>query len=88
MSRAPLSFKASAPKGRGPTIGAVGRMNTHTPGIDGDRKRADRLDVARKLYKALVAEYPGRLITLCDGRGRALARSEQRPEQDAAENVS
>jgi hypothetical protein len=39
------------------------------------------------LYEALVTQNPDRLITLCDGDGRVLARSEQRPEQDAAENA-
>jgi hypothetical protein len=60
----------------------LSRMNTHTPGIDADR---ERLEVARTLYKAVVAQYPDRLITLCDGAGWVLASS-QRPEQDAAEN--
>jgi hypothetical protein len=62
----------------------LSRMNTHTPGIDADR---ERLEVARTLYKAVVAQYPDRLITLCDGAGWVLASS-QRPEQDAAENAS
>ena len=53
-------------------------MNTHTSDIDADHKR---LDVARTLYKALVAQDPDRLITLCDGRGQVLARSERRPKE-------
>jgi hypothetical protein len=65
----------------GPTIGDVGRMGTHTSSIDADRKR---LDIARKLFKALVAQYPDRLIMLCDGSGRVLARSERRPEAEKA----
>jgi hypothetical protein len=51
-------------------------MITHTSGDDNER-----LDIARKLYKALVAQYPDWLITLCDGSGRVLAHSEWRPEQ-------
>jgi hypothetical protein len=58
-------------------------MSTHTPSIDPERDREDRLEVARTLYKALVAQYPDRVITLCDGLGRVLASSEPRPEQDA-----
>jgi len=60
-------------------------MSTYTPGRDDDQKR---LDIARRLYKALVAQDPDRLITLCDGSGRVLARSERRPKDDAAEEAS
>ena len=42
-------------------------MSTHTPGSNDDQKR---LDIARRLYKALVAQDPDRLIMLCDGNGR------------------
>ena len=55
-------------------------MSTPTSGIDADDKR---LDVARTLYKALVAQDPDRQITLCDGGGRVLARSDRRPDEDA-----
>jgi hypothetical protein len=34
-----------------------------------------RLAVARRLYRAICAQYPDRLITLCDGDGRLLATS-------------
>jgi hypothetical protein len=47
--------------GGGPAIGAVGRKSTHTPGSNDDRKR---LDIARRVYKALVAQNPDRLIML------------------------
>ena len=30
--------------------------------------------IARRLYRAICAQYPDRLITLCDGDGRVLAR--------------
>ena len=62
-----------------------GRMSTPTSGIDADNQR--RLDIARRLYKALVAQNPDRLVTLCDGSGRVLARSERRPKEDAAEET-
>jgi hypothetical protein len=73
------------PLGRGPTTGAVGRMSTPKPGGDADRKR---LDIARRLYQALVAQNPDRLIMLCDGRGRVLALSERRPKEDATAKAS
>jgi hypothetical protein len=30
----------------------------------------DRLEIARRLYRAMCAQYPDRLITLCNGDGR------------------
>jgi hypothetical protein len=56
-------------------------MSTHTFDIDADDKR---LDIARELFKALVAQYPDWVITLCDGSGRMLAHSERRPEAEMA----
>jgi hypothetical protein len=35
----------------------------------------NRLDVARALYKSLVAQYPDKLITLYDNYGLMLART-------------
>ena len=60
-------------------------MSTHTPGSNDDRKR---LDIAHRVYKALVAQNPDRLIMLCDGRGRVLAHNERRPKEDATEKAS
>jgi predicted helicase len=51
-----------------------------------ERKRAERLDIARRLYQALAAQDPDRVITLCDGGGRVVARHDPRPEQDAPVN--
>ena len=59
-------------------------MGTHTSRIDDDQKR---LDIARRLYKALVAQNPDRVIMLCDAGGRVLARNERRNE-DAVEKAS
>jgi hypothetical protein len=42
--------------------------------IDAERRRAERLDIAHRLYQALIAQDPNRAITLCDGEGRAVAR--------------
>jgi hypothetical protein len=43
-----------------------------------ERKRAERLDIARRLYQALAAQDPDRVITLCDGGGRVVARHDSR----------
>ena len=59
--------------------GAVSRMSTHTSGIDADK----RLEIARTLFKALIAQDADRVITLCDGDGRVVARHEPWPEQRA-----
>ena len=68
-------------------IGAPGGNMTvsHTPSSAAERKRPERLDIARGLYRALVAQDPERVITLCDGGGRVVARHDLRPEQDAPE---
>jgi hypothetical protein len=58
-------------------------MSTHTSDTDAG---GTRLDIARNVYKALVAQDPDRVITLCDGTGRIVARHEPLPEQ-RAENV-
>jgi hypothetical protein len=47
-----------------------------------ERKRVARLEVARRLYQALIAQDLDRLITLRDGGGRVVARHDPRPEQD------
>jgi hypothetical protein len=46
-----------------------------------ERKRVARLEVARRIYQALVAQDPDRLIILCDDSGRVLARHDPRREQ-------
>ena len=40
-----------------------------------------RFKVARRLYQALVAQDPDRLITLRDGGGRVVALHDPRPQQ-------
>jgi hypothetical protein len=52
-----------------------------TPNPAADQKSAERLDIARTVYDALVAQDAGRVITLCDVRGKLIARHEPRPEQ-------
>jgi hypothetical protein len=46
---------------------------SHTLDIDAERRRAERLDIAHRLYQALIAQDSKRAITLCDGEGRAVA---------------
>jgi hypothetical protein len=50
--------------------------------IRAERNRAKRLEIARGLYQALVAQDPDRVITLYFG-SRVLARHDLRSEQDA-----
>jgi hypothetical protein len=47
---------------------------SYTRDIDAERRRAERLDIAHRRYQALIAQDPNRAITLCDGKGRAVAR--------------
>jgi hypothetical protein len=54
---------------------------SHTPNSTAERKRAERLDVARTVHQALIAQDADRVITLCDERGRLIARHDPRPEQ-------
>jgi hypothetical protein len=53
-----------------------------------ERKRVAQLHVARRLYRALVAQDLDRLITLRDGGGRVVARHDPRPEQGDPEAAS
>jgi hypothetical protein len=66
-----------------------GKMTvSHRPVSAAERKRAGRLDIARRLYHALAAKDPDRIITLCDERGRVMAQHDPRPEQDDPEIAS
>jgi hypothetical protein len=46
-----------------------------------------RLDIARRLYQALVGEDPGRAITLCDSSGRVVTHHDPRLEQSTSETA-
>jgi hypothetical protein len=61
---------------------------SQTPNSAEERKRVARLEVARRLYQALVAQDPDRLITLRDGGGGVVARHDPRPEQGDPEIAS
>ena len=49
---------------------------------------AERLDIAHRLYQALSAQDPDRVITICDGGGMIVAHHDPRPEQSAPEIAS
>jgi hypothetical protein len=57
-----------------------------TPNSAEERKRAERLEIARRLYQALVAQDPNRVIILCTGK--VLARHDLRHEQSDPEVAS
>jgi hypothetical protein len=60
---------------------------SYTHDIDIERKRDQRLDIAHKLYEALIAQDPNRAIALCDGDGRVVARHYPTPEPDDCEVI-
>jgi hypothetical protein len=53
-----------------------------------ERRRERRHKVARRLYEALVAQDPDRLIILRDGSGKVVARHDLLAEQDDLEIAS
>ena len=59
-----------------------------TPNSAEERKRGTRLEVAQRLFLALMAQDPDRLITLRDGSGQVVARHDPRPEQGDPEIAS
>jgi hypothetical protein len=59
-----------------------------TPNSAKERKRLARLEVARRLYQALVAQDPDRLIIFRDGAGRVMARHDPQPKRGDPEIAS
>ena len=59
-----------------------------TPNSAAEQKRAERLDVARTVYRGLAAQDADRVINLCDVHGRLIARHDLRPEEDASKIAS
>jgi hypothetical protein len=47
--------------------------------LDINAEREERLNIAHRLYQALIAQDPNRAITLCDGDGRVVARHHPKP---------
>ena len=61
-------------------VGAIGALVSALKSVSfGQTKH--RLAIARRLHQAMCAQYPDRLITLCDGDGRVLATS-RRPSPE------
>jgi hypothetical protein len=52
------------------------KLGGESAGIEEILDRHADLAIARSIYRTRVAEYPGRLIMLCD-HARVLARSDQ-----------
>jgi hypothetical protein len=52
-----------------------------TPDTDTEREHAERLPIALRLFQALIAQDPDRVIILMDGGGRMVARHDLRLEQ-------
>lgn len=48
-----------------------------------ERKRVRRLEIARWLYEALLAQDPNQAITLCDDAGKVVAHHDPSPEHEA-----
>ena len=44
--------------------------------MERDLTHDERMDVAYRVFRAMRAQYPDRLITLVDAQGRTLARSD------------
>ena len=81
----PSSHLAYLPLTRPPSPTSKGNMSvSQTPSSASER----RLAIARRLYQALVAQDPDRLIVLCDAGGCVLAHNERRPKEDAVEKAS
>jgi len=55
---------------------------SHTPNSSAEGKLTVRLKIAARLYQALVAKNPDRVITLRDGTGRLVARNELQGKSD------
>ena len=60
---------------------------SHTLDVDAERRRAERLDIARGLYQALISQNSNRAITLCDGEGRVVARNHPKPARQSPDEV-
>ena len=80
-SGAPHRCPSATPRGLAHRQGlAAARIDKDGEGAGQEEilDRHDNLTVARAIYRGRVAQYPGRLVMLCD-RARVLARSD-RPE--------
>jgi hypothetical protein len=62
-------------------VGEKMNVSKTSSSVRADRTPAERLKIARRLYKALVAQDPDRAIILHEGGGRVVARHDLRHEQ-------
>jgi hypothetical protein len=62
--------------------------NPQTPNSAEERKRTAGLEIARRLYQALVAQDPNRVVILCTSAGKVLAHHDLRHEQSDPEIAS
>ena len=65
------------------TVSWGANMTASDPSNTEERRRLSRLEIARLLYEALVAQDPNRAISLCDEAGKVVARHDPLPEHDA-----
>jgi hypothetical protein len=68
--------KAPAHPSAGAHLCSYRQMNNYPPSVKAELEREDRLDVARVLYKSLLAQYPNKSIILCDDHARVLAHND------------
>jgi hypothetical protein len=59
---------------------------SHTPNSSAEGKLTVRLKIAARLYQALVAKNPDRVITLRDSGGCIVARHDPWPEQPVSKS--
>ena len=58
---------------------------TATDPPDAQERRRRRLEIARCLYEALLAQDPNGAIILCDAAGKLVAHHDGLPEHEAPE---
>ncbi len=61
----------------------IALFNEGGSGVEREMTRCDRVQLAWKRYKEFVANYPERIVMLCDG-ATVLARSDDRRISSAA----
>ena len=57
---------------------ALFKKGGESAGVEHELARHDEFDLARSIYRQMVANYPARLVMLCD-RATVLARSDRSP---------
>ncbi len=62
---------------------ALFKKGGESAGVEHELARHDEFDLARSIYRQMVANYPARLVMLCD-RATVLARSDRSPARIGA----